>query len=158
MDVYPTFASVKEFSAEVRSLFKTSTLDTAIHIASDEQMESFDLGRVQVFIPTTERVTPSIFHELLVDPQSYLLRLGDDPCAIFPIYGTKRDAFLGSVKMAQRPHPGFFVYDASSGIIVDFINRDGKSMMNPALRSEFIGMLEREMGYDISWREQALVE
>ncbi len=146
--------NAREFASLVRGLFMQDTLDQAIRDAMDEQVECGKEGRVQVFIPHGPTFTPSVFDDLLLDPHGYPLERGEASSGA-QIYGRRNDAYLGTT-VSGRHHPGFFVYDSGTALIVDFIDRSGKSKLNPMLRQAYLSMLEQEIGYSVAWDEKVL--
>ncbi len=148
--------NAREFASLVRGLFTPESLEAAIRDAMDEQVEQGEEGRVQVFIPTGPTLTPTVFDNLLHDPRSYSLAQGEAPAGA-AIYGRGNAAFFGTT-VRGRHHPAFLVYDSGTAIIVDFIDREGKSKINPLIRQEYLYMLEKGLGYSVARAERPLHE
>lgn len=151
-------SNAKLFASRVINLLTPGELDNAIREASDEQMEKGLDGRIQVFIPcNTDSFSPRAFQEMLVEPEKYPLRNDLEPSER-QAYGRKNDAFNGFALKAQRPHKAFLVYDSAVALIVDLIGREGNSLMNRGVRTEYLSSLERVLGYSVEWRESQLAE
>ena len=148
--------NARDFASLVRALFLPDTLDQAIREAMDEQVERGEEGRVHVFIPSGPSLTPFALDDLLRNPRAYPLEQGEASSGS-AIYGRRNAAFLGTT-VSGRNHPGFLVYDSAAAVVVDLINRDGKSMLNPMLRQEYLSTLERELRYSVAWQERTLSE
>ncbi|MEK6855988.1 MAG: hypothetical protein AABX66_02395 [Nanoarchaeota archaeon] len=150
--------NARELASLVRVLFFSGTLEEAVREAEDWQIEKMVEGRVRVFIPAnTDSLTPAKFEELLRAPTKYDLvsgRVIDGPA----IYGRPDVAFLGKTKDDPRPHPGFLVYDTNAAVIVDYIGRDGKTLINRMAREQYCTTLREKLGFDVSWNESSLAE
>ena len=144
-------------ASKVTEMFDRESIDKAVREAVDEQVELEETGRIQIFIPcNTESLKPHIFEELLFDVSSHQLKNGELP-AESSIYGRRNAAFLGTTE-SGRPHNGFLVYDSAVALIVDLINREGKSLMNKFARKEYLSSLEKSLGYSVAWQERKLSE
>lgn len=154
-----SFEKAKEVAAEVIGLYKSETLQQAVRSAHDELSIRQIPGRVQVFIPcNAERVTPDRFDALLRGEQGAgSFKIGEEMRGGGGIYGTGYEAFEARKAGGGIPQQ-FFVYDSGAGVIVDLINRKGKTLLNLMMRASYLDMLQSNLGFSVRWEERPLVE
>lgn len=142
-----TLENAREFGSLVRVLFNQSSFDEATMDASSEMEETGDEGRVKIFVPHGMTLKPDHFYQLIEKAHSQKLEIGEASSGK-AIYGKRNDAFHGKT-IAGKHHPGFLVYDTATTLIVDLIDRKGRSQVNPAIREQYHSALEKELGYSV---------
>jgi len=159
-----SLSKARVFAEHVRGFLSSEEIMSAVMEAENDQMERGEPGRIQLFIPcNSDEFPPEHFQEDLIEPIKYKLAKGEN--SVKGIYGRRNDAYLGHIidnsqgfKADGRPHLAFLIYDPNAKAIVDYIGRDGRSIMNPTERIRYLSTLEEELNDSVAWVERPLAD
>ncbi len=145
--------NVRAVAKSLVGVFRKESFDTAVLEASRIQEEREDLGRLCLyFAANLEKFPPNRFEQMLYDLEPNFFRQSR-PNRDKPIYPSWEEALAGATAGEnQEPYQAFFVYDVSGEAIVDYVGRDGKSLMNILTRTRYHAALESWFGESLEWK------
>ena len=134
-------------------IFKKSGLDEAVLEASSAQEINEIPGRVHVYFSADlDNCSPAQFEDMLLYPERISFRPGS-PNEARSIYPTWEQALAGTIAGSNpRLHPAFFVYDSNAALVVDYVDRNGRSLLNSFKRSQYHADLASHFGDSLEWK------
>ena len=127
----------KDAAAKIVAHFSAQSLEEALREAFDASTITREPPRI--FIPS--RSKPDLLVKFLQEPEKYKTFIGESVEGR-GVYGNW-DTAVSNRTVQDNPHKQFFVYDHAHGILVDYINREGASILPAEICESYLKWMER---------------
>lgn len=148
-----TLEKAVEAANLVKGFFKPEWIDEALLEAAQLREFTDKKGPIHLYFPCNVNSLEGL-KLLLEDPKKASLEkvLKEGAKAQGrPVYSSWEEALRGVIEKINMPHTAFLVYNHNFEILVDCVNRDGKSLIPKPNRKSYLGAMQLYLNRSLEW-------